>query len=135
MAYKGLERRTCIRFVISGATISYRQEKRLFKTKNYEEFCPLLDISRGGLRFLSQKLLKVKNKISLTISIPDEKAPLSVKGHVRWTRLNPGQSYKYQIGIQFNPYGDKKKHNPPGALVKIISLEEKFAKDNQPDSI
>jgi hypothetical protein len=47
-------------------------------------------------------------------------------GIVRWFASNPGQSYKYQLGVQFLPYGDKKDMNYPGNLVKIISYEQKF---------
>jgi len=129
MAFKGIEKRTCIRFDIPGATVSFRNERRLFSSASYEEYCPLLDISRGGLRFLSQKSLKINSKLTLKISIPDDKNPFDIRGRVGWSRTNPGMSYKYQVGFQFFPYGDKKKHNPPNALVNIIALEEKFGKD------
>src|SRR5665647_2542054 len=66
MGEKGIERRLCQRFKIPGATVSYRKEK-LFssKTKIDEEFCPVLDLSRGGIRFLTQKPLKFKSKVTL----------------------------------------------------------------------
>jgi len=56
MGEKGMERRLCQRFKIAGATVSYRRNK-LFssKAKVDEEFCPVLDLSRGGVRFLTQK--------------------------------------------------------------------------------
>ncbi len=127
MGEKGIERRLCQRFKIPGATISYRKEKVLSSPKEFEEeFCPVLDLSRGGVRFLSQKPLKFKSRIHLQISIPGEKIPLILKGKVRWSSFNPGKSYKYQTGIQFNPYGEEKNQNYPGALVKIIALEQKF---------
>ena len=40
---------------------------------------------------------------------------------------NVGKSYKYKMGVQFSPYGEKKGQNYPGILVKIISLEQKYA--------
>jgi Tfp pilus assembly protein PilZ len=91
-----------------------------------EEFCPILDVSRGGLRFVGQNNIKIDSKITMKISIPGERIPLILKGQVRWSVPNPGKSYKYQIGIQFNPYGEKKGQNYPGNLVKIIALEQKF---------
>jgi Tfp pilus assembly protein PilZ len=127
MAEKGIERRLCQRFKIPGATISYRKEKLLSTQVGFdEEFCPVLDISRGGVRFLTQKPLKFKSKVVLQISIPGERIPLNLKGRVRWSSFNPGKSYKYQAGVQFNPYGEEKNQNYPGALVKIIALEQKF---------
>ena len=65
--------------------------------------------------------------VTLQISLPGERIPLEMKGQIRWAAANAGKSYKYQVGAQFNPYGEKKGQNYPGALVKIIALEQKFA--------
>ena len=128
MVYKGIERRTCIRFEIPGATLNYKKEKTFLpEGKHSEEFCPILDISRGGLRFLTQEDLKMNTMVSMQISLPGERIPLEMKGLVRWSAVNAGKSYRYQVGVQFNPYGEKKGQNYPGALVKIIALEQKFA--------
>lgn len=128
MSENTIERRTCLRFEIPGATVNYKLDRLLPSTgeKYDEEFCPLLDISRGGLRFLSQKSLKINTKLITNISVPGEQVPLQLKGRIRWAAANPGRSYNYQIGIQFNPYGEKKGQNYPGTLVKIIALEQKF---------
>jgi len=135
MEYKGLERRTCLRFEIPGSTISFKTKKMIFSHDKYEEeFCPLKDISRGGLRFLCQTLQKINAKILLTLSIPGERIPLQIYGRLRWCSPHAGQSYKYQIGVQFNPYGEKKEQNYPGTLVKIIALEQKFSSDLPSDS-
>lgn len=128
MEHKGMERRTCTRFEIPGATVSYKEKKLFFSKKEInEEYTPVLDISRGGLRFLCQKLLKNKSKVSLTVSIPDERISLSLRGRVLWISFNPGKSYKYQIGIQFDPYGEKKEENSPEDLARLITLEQKFS--------
>jgi Tfp pilus assembly protein PilZ len=135
MGEKGIERRICQRFKIPGATISYRKVK-LFasKTKSEEEFCPILDLSRGGVRFLTQKPLKFKSKVTLQLSIPGERIPLNLKGRVRWSTFNAGKSYKYQAGVQFNPYGLEKNQNFPQALTKIVALEQKFIESDGPES-
>jgi Tfp pilus assembly protein PilZ len=127
MGDKGIERRLCQRFKIPGATVSYRKEK-LFSSKKKidEEFCPVLDLSRGGVRFLTQKPLKFKSKICLQLSIPGERIPLDLKGRVRWSTFNAGKSYKYQAGVQFNPYGLEKGQNVPQTLTKLVALEQKF---------
>ena len=128
MVEKGLERRLCQRFKIPGATVSYRKAK-LFspKAKVDEEFCPILDLSRGGVRFLTQKPLKFKSKVSLQLSIPGERIPLNLNGRVRWSTFNAGKSYKYQAGVQFNPYGLEKNQNGSQSLTKLVSLEQKYA--------
>ena len=134
MVKKGLERRLCQRFKISGATISYRKEKLLSsKTKIDEEFCLVLDLSRGGVSFLTQKPLKFKSKVTLQLSIPGDRIPLSLKGRVRWSTFNAGKSYKYQAGVQFSPYGLEKNQNVPQALTKIVALEQKFIEPDGPE--
>jgi len=128
MNFKGIERRTCLRFEIPGATVNHKTKKFFpSKSKYREEFCPVLDMSRGGLRFLSQLSLKINKNLIMKISVPGERIPLLIKGQVRWVSPNVGKSYKYQIGVQFNPYGEKKEQNYPGTLVKIIALEQKFS--------
>lgn len=127
MENKGIERRECKRFKIEGATVNYKKPK-FFSTpqKFREENCPVIELSRGGIRFLSQKFQKINSKIKLTLNVPEENSPLELNGRVIWKTLSPTQSYKYQIGVQFTPYGHKKGHNPLQLLEKIKELEEKY---------
>ena len=133
MGDKDVERRLCQRFTIPGATVSYRKEG-LFapKKRTDEEFCPVLDLSRGGVRFLTQKPLKFKSRITLQLSVPGERSPLDLKGRVRWSTFNAGKSYKYQAGVQFNAYGLERDQNGPQALTRIVALETKFLDPNNP---
>ena len=133
MGVKEIERRLCQRFKIPGATVSYRIAK-LFSSKsgNDEEFCPVLDLSRGGIRFLTQKPLKFKSKVTLQLSIPGERVPIDLKGRVRWSTFNAGKSYKDQAGVQINPYGLEKDQNVPQTLTKIVALESKFIEPGEP---
>ena len=119
-------RRTCGRFEISGAAVSFTIMKSPGSKKKYEEeSCPIFDISRGGLKFAGSKPIEINSDITLKISIPGETIPLTFNGKVLRLSEIEGQN-KYQIGIQFNPYGEKEGQNYPGNLVKIIALEQKF---------
>jgi Tfp pilus assembly protein PilZ len=127
MPYKGINRRACKRIKIEGATVTYKEGRFFFSKKQYvEEFYPVVEISRGGVRFLGKKLFTISSQISLKISLPEESSPLILTGKVRWTSLNPAMSYKYQIGIQFDPFAWKKGCNHPEILEKIMKLEQKF---------
>lgn len=113
------ERRDCKRFTIPGATVS-------IEAKEYtEELSPVLNLSRGGLKLLGNKSLDLNLELTLKISVPGEKIPLTLAGAVKWISFDE-EKKKYNIGIQFNPYGEKKGQNYPGTLVKIIALEQKF---------
>jgi Tfp pilus assembly protein PilZ len=137
MGGKDVERRLCQRFKIPGATVSYRIA-RLFAPRSGtdEEFCPILDLSRGGIRFLTQKPLKFRSKITLQLTVPGERVPIDLKGRVRWSTFNAGQSYKYQAGVQLNPYGLEKDQNVPQTLIRLVGLESKFVEaDGPPDPV
>ena len=119
-------RRTCQRFEVPGATVSFTITKSPSSKKQYEEeFCPILDMSRGGLKFVGSKPAEINSDIVLKISIPGETIPLTFNGKVLWLSAIEEQD-KYQIGVRFNPYGEKEEQNYPGNLVKIIALEQKF---------
>lgn len=122
------EKRLCQRFNIPGATVSYRKERWLGPKKDFdEEFCPLQNISRGGLSFSCRNNLKLGTSLTIQISIPGERAPLTQLGEVRWSSGQDNSAYPFKVGVQFHPYGDQKGQNYPGNLVKIIALEHKFA--------
>jgi Tfp pilus assembly protein PilZ len=127
MVFKGIDRRAYKRIKIEGATVTYKEGRFFFSKKQYvEEFYPVVEISRGGVRFMGKKLFTISSQVSLKISLPEESSPLILKGRVRWTSLNPAMSYKYQIGIQFDPFALKKGCNHPEVLEKIMKLEQKF---------
>ena len=127
MKYKGIDRRAYKRVKIKGATVTYKEGRFFFSKKQYvEDFLPVVEISRGGVRIMGKKLFTIASKISLKISIPDEPSPLILRGRVRWTSLNPATDYKYQIGIQFDPFALKKGCNHPEILEIIMRLEQKF---------
>jgi hypothetical protein len=91
-----------------------------------------VDISRGGVRFLTQKMVKPDTELTLRISVPGERIPFTMKGVVKWSAPSEGKSYQFQIGVQFNPYGMDKDQNLPQTMVKIMALEQKFADKAKP---
>jgi hypothetical protein len=123
------ERRKCIRFELPRATLSYKLKNDPSLQDLYlEEFCPISEISRGGICFLSKIIPKLDSYIELKITIPGEPVPLSLKGIVQRIGMYSGMNYSGQIGVQFNPFGDENpEQNYPDILAKIIALEEKFA--------
>ena len=68
----------------------------------------------------------------MKVSYYENAGSFYLSGKVKWIISNPGFSYKYQIGIQFNPYGDKKRLNSPEEFAKIKTLELKYgSKDKE----
>jgi hypothetical protein len=122
------ERRACERFLIPGAVVDYRREGFLRPGKYSGESSPLFDISRGGLRFLCDTLLRAAAKVTVRITLPGEDSPLVLRGSVRWATVHAGKSYKYQVGVQFAPYGNNRGDNDPSVLQQIIALETRALK-------
>lgn len=132
MGFKGTEKRTCIRFEIPGATLTYKRTGFFSSSFDYDyAYLPVLDLSRGGLRFLAQKELKVKTKLHMKLYIPEEQEEIHLEGKVIWTRPNAGFSYKYQIGVQFNTYGIKEGQNSPLVLALLQTLEKNAIEDEE----
>jgi len=120
------ERRACERFVIPWATASYKLEGLISAGHFSEDLFPVVDISRGGLRLLTDNLIKVEARVTLKIFIPGDASALDLKGKVNRVAPNPERSFKYQVGMQFAPYGEKKGENSLEVLKRLKALEEKF---------
>ena len=125
------ERRVCRRFRVPGATVNYTLKKSYSPDKKEEtlweeEFCPLLDLSCGGVRYRGKKTLQINTEIVVKIFIPGERAPLTLSGEVRWLSTEDDKK-TCEMGVQFNPYGEGEGKNYPGLMVKLMELEHKFS--------
>lgn len=127
MDKESLEKRICARFRIPDAEIRYKKEKSFIKRTDFiDEPLPMLDMSRGGIRFFSRELLKFDSIVTVKITVFEENEPLILKGTVRWYMMNSDPIYRYQLGVQFLPYGEKKDQNSSQTLARIIALEQKY---------
>ena len=125
MTDPNLEKRGCGRFRVPGAIVRTKRKKGLFRKEGFsQESSPLLDLSRGGVRFLTSAKLPLDAPVTLEIAIPGEEAPIVALGHVRWFAPHPDPVFRFQFGVQIDPYGDKDGYNPPEILDRIIALEK-----------
>jgi hypothetical protein len=120
-----MEKRECHRFNIPGTTLYYKKDSMFHHKGPYpDKYYPVLDISRGGLRFLTNERPQIGLPVEVRISVPEADYQPEIKGVVRWVSRNLEKSYRYQTGVVFNAYGDKKKENPSEILSFIQSLEQ-----------
>lgn len=125
-----LKKKRCSRFTIPGITLYYKDKPGLFiKHKYSDHYYPVLDMSKGGAKFLCNERLKAGKKIIVKINIPGIDQKSEILATIRWISRNPEQSYQYQVGIAFNPYGNKKDENPMEILTLLESLELKKETD------
>ena len=113
MNKEGAEKRSSARYPVKGATLYCKKDKT----------CLVVNISRGGICFLSQEPLKVNGLITMKITFPEEMPALTLKGQVCWCLPGLGRSDEYQVGARFLPFENKKGSNPPRLLERIIKLE------------
>jgi Tfp pilus assembly protein PilZ len=119
-----LEKRACGRFRIPGATVRMKIKRSLFRKESIGlEAFRLIDLSRGGIRFMTTSKLRLDKPVVLVLAVPGEEKSLELIGHVRWFASAPDRAYRYQFGIQLAPYGDKDGFNPAHVLERIIALE------------
>jgi hypothetical protein len=120
-------RRTARRFEIPGAVLTYDLDNTSAPEAASEKTtCPLIDISRGGLRFISRQKLEITSPIQVKVTIPGGHVPLIFKGRVRWSSPQNGDQLLYQTGVEFNSYGEDQDQNFPGTLVKVVALEQRY---------
>jgi len=118
------ERRACARFVVFGATVTYSGKTGLLARKIVEdERRPVVNMSRGGLLFLSQQNIKPDAGLTITLRDAGDQVVCALKARVIWTSPSFGESYPYKVAVQFAPYGSGADCNPPEDLEKIKELE------------
>jgi hypothetical protein len=121
------EKRACPRFNIPGAMVSYRKVRWLFGPSGWnEQSCLVVDLSRGGIRFLTRQIPSLGVKLEIALTWPEEKNGLRLLGRVRWRSEYSGDQFRYSVGVQFQPYGEGKKHNSTEVLDRIVGLENKL---------
>jgi hypothetical protein len=122
-----LIKRKCNRFSIPGATLCYRKKAFfLFKGKFSEDCFPVIDLSKGGAKFLCYERLRPGEFIRIKLRIPGKTPIYEIKGDIRWISRTFEQSYPYRIGISFRLFGPRKKNNPMEILRFLEELEREI---------
>jgi len=86
---------------------------------------PVKNISRCGVCLVCQKPVEIGETLIVKIIIPGQTHML-LKGHVIWCS-NGSDTYQYDAGVRFFPFGTLKNHNPISALEYLRSLSENSA--------
>ena len=128
-AYSILKKRKCIRFTIPGTTLYYKKRGLFFNRAKYSQnYFPVLNMSKGGASFLTDQRIKPGSAIVIKLTIPDIDSPIEIHCTTRWIAKNREESYRFQTGISFNTYGERKSQNSPEVLKTFNRLEKNFTK-------
>jgi Tfp pilus assembly protein PilZ len=122
-----LERRVCERFVVPGSAIAYKVQGFFTRNRPYtDNLFPVTDLSKGGLSFLTDKPLKEGKALSIILHISEKESSLQLEGKIAYVLINPAGSYRYRVGLKFNPFGTKKRFNPLENLKRLEELEKTY---------
>jgi hypothetical protein len=125
-----VELRKCERFIVPGATVTFRTPGWFGKGKTYpDEAHPVGDLSKGGISFLTDEPPRKGAAVVLLLTLPDEEAPIELSGTVVHSLLNPGISYRYRVGIKFEPFGVKDGNTSDG-LTRLANLEKAYGQNS-----
>jgi Tfp pilus assembly protein PilZ len=105
-------KRSCPRFRVPGATLSYR-----------DEICQVMSLGRGGLAFSTNSRPKPGQKLSVLLTFSPEHAPIQLRGQVIYCIPNPNESNRYIIGLGFAPFSTRRGHNSPESYRILGQLE------------
>lgn len=122
--------RKSARFSVPGATISFDQGFLGHRRQFASERSPVLDLSKGGISFLTNRPPK-STRVSLLLSYSENEEPIRLEGRIvyfvtRGTRF----SHRFRVGVAFAPFSPRKGHNSPETLNLLDKLEKTYATDN-----
>ena len=116
-----------IKKIFIGANI--RRFKRVFYSVNVEVLLPgdkkersqTVDISEGGICFISTNRFNMNAKISIRIRLPEHKKPIYTEARIAWVRnignISPkAEKRRYKVGLEFTSL----KKRDRGALSKLV---------------
>jgi hypothetical protein len=79
--------------------INYKTDIEVMVGVNKKEEAQTLDISSGGLCFVSKNPLETDSKVALKLKLSPGNKPLQLCGRIAWIKnIGPGQ---YKIGLEF----------------------------------
>ncbi|MCP4723068.1 MAG: PilZ domain-containing protein [Desulfobacteraceae bacterium] len=119
-----MKKRSCKRFNIPGITLACKEKSFFFFPGKYAaDRYPVINLSRGGAKFLCNQRLAPGKRITIKLEIPGMDQSHEILASIKWISKNLEKSYRYQTGISFNSYGVRKNENSMEILSFLKALE------------
>jgi len=97
MAIRGRRNR---RFVVEDCTVEYRRHSALKFLGGAPKVSPLIDLSVGGLQFVSDDLYDMGQRLDLKVVVPSAFRAVSLHGEVAWAKRISDRA-SYRMGVRF----------------------------------
>lgn len=105
--------------------VAYQANIEILFSPNQAEAAQTVDISQGGVCFLSERVLKTDAQVEIKLKLPNTKTTVLAKARVAWITVLGRSSYKnigkYKVGLEFTQLKVKDKTT----LIKFIKSTSK----------
>lgn len=146
MAIRGRRNR---RFALEDCTVEYRRHTALSFLARAPKVSPLIDLSAGGLQFVSDDLYDAGQRLNLKVIIPSAFRAVSLLGEVVWAKRIADRT-SYRMGVRFvNPSaedtqllrsleerhwtaGDERKRELEGAVARRYPIHLEPRREGEP---
>ena len=106
------------RFVLEDSTVEYRRHSALSFLSGAPKVSPLIDMSVGGLQFVSDDLYEIGQRLNLKVIAPSAFRSLTAQGEVVWAKRVAHRG-SYRMGVRFL--------SPTAEVVGFVrTLEERY---------
>ena len=125
-----VEGRQCVRFAVPGAIVYVNHGSGQLKGDSTEYIFPVVDVSKGGISFLSKTMPRT-GRVSLLLHYSENEEAIPLEGRIVYIVPSPSiRDYPYRVGVEFIPFSAKRGLNSPGAFSKLDRLEKKYAEEH-----
>ncbi|MBM4047730.1 MAG: hypothetical protein FJ279_21710 [Planctomycetes bacterium] len=121
-----LEKRACKRFPIPDAKVRYKKPGLLVLIRGFAGPVPVRNLSKGGVSFECDEGFEHDQELALELLVPME-SPIEIVGQVKWQRRCQSGAHRFDIGIQFLPFGKSRGFNSMEALERLRALDRIYA--------
>lgn len=106
MTWNGSESRKKKRYGVRGSTVQYKKKSFLSALKSPSARFLILDISEGGLHFVTREPLQPGQVLLMNIAAPDREKPVHARGRVVWVRKSQDVE-AFHVGVEFVKMSNK----------------------------
>ncbi len=128
MDWNGQEKRKKKRYGVRGSTVQYKKKFFLSMLKSTSARFLVLDMSEGGLHFVTREALQPGQVLLMDIAAPDREEPINARARVVWVRKSQDVE-AYHVGVEFVKMSNKNatglRHILDNAILNRVEMSTK----------
>ncbi len=128
-----LEHRSCLRFTIPGAAVSYRKVGFWRRDHGFPDVrYPVADLGKGGLSFFTNNPPELESRVAIALILPKNETAAILEGKIIYSiPRGAGLSSRFRVGVEFAPFAERRGFNSLRSLDVLDKLEAIYAAGNE----